>query len=121
SRRHSMSAEEIIMERLFDELARTLAQGTSRKGFLRLVGAGMASLILARAESAEARSKKGGSCPPGETACPASPPSDRRPASEKRSKGGGTACTNLNSDPNNCGACGTKCAAGQNCGGGKCC
>lgn len=45
---------------------------------------------------------RSGACPPGEVLC-------------------GTACVNLNTDRDNCGACGKRCPSGQRCSGGICC
>lgn len=92
----------------FDELARDLAQGLSRREALRRLGVGLGTAALAATGVIPAwAAKPGGSgggpgCPAGQVKC----------------KG---KCVNTQTDAGNCGACGTVCPAGQTCSNGHCC
>jgi hypothetical protein len=78
--------------RQFDELTRMLTRTTSRRQVLGvLAGVIGSAFVLVRGERLA-----GAACPPGQTDC------------------GGT-CVDLKNDPNNCGACGNVCGAGQTC------
>jgi len=124
----------------FDELAKTLASGVSRREALRKIGGGLLGAALAALLPTKADAKPGGggggktaegNCPQGFNKCRGKCyilAEDRNNCGacgvvcpEGRPCCGGT-CTDVERDGNNCGACGNVCTAGDNpfCGGGVC-
>jgi hypothetical protein len=99
------------MEHQFDELAKALAEGMSRREALRRVGSVLTGALLTAAGlgSAWGQGRRGGGggggggggCPSGQTKC----------------KG---TCVNLQTNSQNCGSCGHVCASGQVCCNGTC-
>jgi hypothetical protein len=89
----------------FDELAKALAQGVSRREALRRLGGGMAGALLMSLGVGNAWGQAGGGgrpCPnPGEIRCDG-------------------VCVNPRTDPDNCGRCGNLCPAGVTCVNGTC-
>lgn len=95
----------------FDHIARVMSAGAQRRavtrtlGGLTMTGAFAALLGL---DNARARKKKG----------------KGKKKSRKKCKGGSTKCggecVSVQSDPRNCGTCGSKCAAGESCASGQC-
>jgi hypothetical protein len=91
----------------FDDLTRSLAAGTTRRGFTRTLVAGLAGALGLSAQRGLAKPKGGGGgkpqgrCPEGFTNCR------------------GT-CVDLTDHQNHCGACNLQCSAGEECCGGVC-
>jgi Stigma-specific protein, Stig1 len=90
----------------FDNLTRRLANSMSRRGALRIVGAGAAAAVAAalfgRATGFAQTCTNNGDCPhPGSHCC------------------NGT-CVDTKTDPNNCGRCGNTCGTNETCTEGKC-
>src|SRR5438105_14612242 len=89
------------MDKQFDDLSKSLAEGVSRREALRKFGFGLAGVVLAavglssRARAAGQPCASNADCPNSETCC-------------------NSVCTNLDNDAN-CGACGYICAAGTKC------
>jgi hypothetical protein len=101
------SEQHIGMGESFDELARSIADGTMpRRRALRLFGTALAGTVMASIPAvAWARPSPppgGGRCPPGQTRCRGM-------------------CVDHQSDPNNCGRCQHACSSVETCVGGTCC
>src|SRR5581483_4304433 len=85
----------------FDRLARTLAQPQSRRSLLRQLGVGIAAAAAGSVAPRLGRSLADSApCATGLTLC-------------------GSACVNLQGDPNNCGSCGNALPPGTGCANGE--
>ena len=100
------------MEHWFDDLARSIAGGLSRRAALRRIGVGIAGGLLGSFLGGQAWAQPQRVCQPGEAACgPRCCPAGQACC--------GGRCTRLDS-VQNCGACGVSCGAGATCQGGRC-
>ncbi len=98
-------------DRRFDNVVRALATARSRRQALRVLGGSLAGALagvvgIHRTEGAH-QCGHGNSrlCPSGQTCC---------------GSGSNAQCKNLQTDPNNCGACGNGCGNQQQCVNGQC-
>jgi hypothetical protein len=105
----------------FDTLARILALGVSRRAALTgLLGILATFTLRPRVESAGKKGKKRKKCRGNKTKCGHGCCLTTGAEPDCCPSGKGKRCTNLDSDPANCGSCGNACAAGKVCVRGLC-
>ena len=121
-------------DRRFDQMTRSLAKATSRRGFVRgLLGvAGGAGVVALRGHEADAaRRGFSGPCIPAGSFCAANAQCCTNFCMANIGPGGTCAicdaticgdfvCTDLQWDPRNCGSCGHDCGSGGSCNAGVC-
>jgi hypothetical protein len=95
----------------FDELTKSMSRGLSRRSMLRGLAGGLLSAAGLAAANAGVEAKKGESGGGGGKSCPDGAISCRGQCLDS---------TQLGSDPQNCGACGTRCSSCQTCSGSVC-
>ena len=113
----------------FDDLTRALAGRLSRRQMLKLLGSGLLALVgfsptgrtSAAASSLQPHDQQGvGALPSQSSTCPAGKSSCGDYCCHPSQECCGDVCTDIRSDPSNCGACGASCAAGLSCVDGAC-